>query len=194
MQSLNEEIKKYRDTRVWVTKKVRMNAEEQMNKNSSFNNFILNYYTFWLLSLSIILLTFSNSGLELFILVASIALFGYSIYASTANFRGKALQYKDSYIQLGYIENKLDHLLLNASLSYEDKEQQFLHIKNCYIAEMAKNENQSKEDFILFNESKKRLNKRDLNYFVIILKTNFFKVSLLMIPPISYFIFYLMER
>ncbi|ANU24194.1 SLATT domain-containing protein [Planococcus donghaensis] len=182
MDNLNNDIIKYRDNRVWQTKKIRMNAEERMKNNSSFNNFVLNYYTFWLLTASIFQLVDSNTSQEIYVLIASIAVFGFAIYSSTADYKGKALQYKDSYTQLAHIENDLDNLLLRESISKEEKAKEFFLIKQRYISELGKHDNQTKKDYILFNKNEEKTGKSTSAYKRVIFYINLYKGVIVIFP------------
>ncbi|AJD92855.1 hypothetical protein JMA_35380 [Jeotgalibacillus malaysiensis] len=183
-------IKSYRDDRVWKTKKIRMNAEERMNKNHYYCIFFLNYYTFWVLALSIVQVAFTNNqqALVVILLIASTALFGISIFSSFNGYKEKALNYKDSYIALGLIEIKLDHLIA-AKMDSDNKMNDFMEIQEMYVKELSKNDNQSSGDYILFENSSKPLLKRDKLYYWIVFKSFITKALLFLIPFVSlYFI------
>lgn len=188
MENIDSDIVEYRDNRVWQTKKIRMNAEERMKNNNSFNNFVLNYYTFWLLTTSIFQLVDSNTSQEIYVLIASIAVFGFAIYSSTADYKGKALQYKDSYTQLAHIENELDSLLLKDFISKEDKEKEFFLIKQHYISELGKHDNQTKKDYILFNKKDRETGKNTSIYKWVIFNLYLYKSVLIFFPVLIFFI------
>lgn len=188
MENLDNDIMEYRDNRVWQTKKIRMNAEERMKNNNSFNNFILNYYTFWLLTASILQLVKSNSSQEIYVLIASIAVFGFAIYSSTIDYKGKALQYKDSYTQLAHIENELDDLLLKDFLSKKEKAEEFFLIKQRYISELGKHDNQTKKDYILFNRKDKETKKNTKIYNWIVFNSYLNKGILISFPIAIFFV------
>lgn len=148
------EIKKYRDTRVYVTKKIRMGAEARMNRNNMHSIIILNLYTFTLLIYSILALQYPSSNwIPPVSLIISVGLFGASLFISLYGYREKALAYKMSYLSLTELETNLDSLYLNDTLDSQRLLSQFDSIKNKYNEVLSKTENHHDIDYIMYQYS-----------------------------------------
>jgi len=118
-KTITEEIEYLADSRIWKTKKARMEAESRMNRNDLISILITNYYTFALLAFSIWgLILDPNSdqakNVTLMIVIASVGLFGATLLISSLGYKGKALQYKESYLKLDSLESDVRNLLRNA--------------------------------------------------------------------------------
>lgn len=105
------EIKRFKDNKVWITKKSRMNAEQRVNRNDLNTQIIINYYTFWVLAASIWSLKEDNININILTVIMSVGLFGISIFINSMNYKEKALKYKDSYHRLSHLESQLQQLL-----------------------------------------------------------------------------------
>lgn len=110
-EELKKEIESLKDNRVWITKKARMEAESRMNRNNLFSQLLVNYYTFVVLGFSIWTLVSQDSAISLLTVIASVGLFGVSIFVNAIGYREKALQYKESYLNLNELEFEIKDLL-----------------------------------------------------------------------------------
>ncbi|MED0681608.1 SLATT domain-containing protein [Bacillus sp. 22446] len=111
IENIKEDIESLKDNRIWITKKARMEAEARLNRNNLFAQLLVNYYTFVVLAFSIWTLVSQDKVMSLLTVIASVGLFGVSIFVSSAGFREKALQFKDSYSNLNELEFELNNLL-----------------------------------------------------------------------------------
>lgn len=143
-----EEIEKFINDRVWITKKVRMEAEARMNFYNSFTQYLLIYYTFAVLAFSILTLVIDDNNISLMTVIASVGLFGISIFVSAIGYREKAIQYKISYIRLNELEFNLKGLIRenNTEESYVLNKLNFYENKYNEILDFS--ENHHEKDFI----------------------------------------------
>lgn len=151
-KSIKDAIKEFRDKKVYVTKKTRINSEARMNANNFHSIIILNLYTFILLCYSIISLKNSDSEewLSIMSLVVSIGVFGASLFVSLYGFREKALAYKMSHLEIAKIESKLELLLLDRT---KDERELLKLFEECYVEYndvIGKTENHHNIDYITF--------------------------------------------
>ena len=87
---------------------------------------IIGYYTFWVLAFSIIDIT-SKTDLSISTLVASVALFGLSIFLTTYKFNKIAEDYKHSYIQLNKLESDINNLIRILSIKRGNESSNLLY-------------------------------------------------------------------
>lgn len=152
-------MEKFKDNRVWVTKKARMEAEKRMNFNNNVSIVLINYYTFLVLVLSIISLKWNLGDILTYVSVLiSIALFGVSLYITLYGYKEKALSYKSCYIELTALESELEVLLLDEKISDEDLLNGYSSLLSRYDKIMDKDNNHSDIDFIshLKNQNDKK--------------------------------------
>jgi len=143
-----EALKKLSYDRVWVTKKVRMESEARLNRNNYLSMFLINYYTFIVLALSIGTLLSENNNMALFTVIAAVALFGVSLFISYVRFRERALDYKESYIKLNELEADIKQVILKNQEFTESQLVDKLH--SCelkYSDILAKTENHASIDY-----------------------------------------------
>ncbi|MGE6719569.1 SLATT domain-containing protein [Peribacillus frigoritolerans] len=154
-----KEIKEFRDNKVWVTKKIRMDAEARMNKNNLFSLIIVNYYTLIVLSLSIWALVIESKymvdKISLITVISSVALFGISLFVSVFGFKEKAISYKQCYLDLYRLENQFDEILLDDSLDHSKALNKFNELKKDYNHILEKTDNHSDEDRLYFLKKQK---------------------------------------
>lgn len=164
---INEEIQKFRDNRVWTTKKVRMIAEERMNRNNLNSIILVNYYTFFILCYSIIGLKYGSSDiLSIASVIISIGLFGVSLFVSLYGYREKALAYKQSHLELDKIESKLGILILDEGIEHNDLLKTLDKYKMEYNEVISKTENHSNLDFLKFKVNSNNSSKKEkFNYY-----------------------------
>jgi hypothetical protein len=147
-ESVKEEIKSLKDYRVWTTKKARMEAEARMNRNNIFSQLLVNYYTFGVLAFSIWTLVSEDNNLSLLTVVASVGLFGLSIFVSAIGYREKALQYKESYLSLNELEFTLKNLLRDKKVNEPDVIKELNSLEKKYTEILNKSENHNNIDYI----------------------------------------------
>ncbi|MDR6720111.1 SLATT domain-containing protein [Paenibacillus sp. 2003] len=190
--NLQDEIKNFIDNRIWMTKKSRMEAEARMNKNNIFSQFLVNYYTFVVLAFSIISLLEKNSDIiALMTVIASVGLFGTTLFLTSMAYKEKAMQYKDSYLSLTELETDLKHILR------EDKEDSEV-INNLQILErryneiLAKTDNHSEVDYIKVQlKISSKIDKANYWKYLIHNTTTFlFKVILISVPFALIFLYF----
>ncbi|WP_394679994.1 SLATT domain-containing protein [uncultured Exiguobacterium sp.] len=185
--TLNNEIEHFKDKRVWVTKKIRMESEARMNKNNIFSLFMVNFYTLIVLSLSIIALVINDSvivnKITVLTLISSVALFGVSLFVSLYGFKEKALSYKQCYLDLTKIENDFQSLLLK-NQEYEVKESNFNDLKKDYANILEKTDNHSRIDRLIYLKNNDKLETLELNlsYWYLKIKWFFVKSIIFIIP------------
>lgn len=190
INSIKDAIKEFRDNRVYITKKTRMNSEQRMNSNNIHSIIILNFYTFVLLCYSILSLISSvEVDLSNMSLIVSLGVFGASLFVSLYGFREKALAYKMSHLELAKIESKLDILLLD---NYSNEKELLTLFEGChqeYNHVISKTENHHSIDFATYRFLNKKDNsfKYEYNKYRV---RNFIIKSLLYLLPFLGWIWY----
>lgn len=144
-------IESFKDKRVYVTKKVRMNSEARLNKNNIHSIVLVNVYTFTVLCFSIFSITNeTDSKFELLGLIVSIGLFGVSLFVSLFGYREKAIAFKNSYLKINEIEGNLSTLLLNKELTDEELIKGYSACQKEYNEILDKTDNHIDKDFIAY--------------------------------------------
>lgn len=147
MTELKGRIKSFRENQVWVTRKIRIESESRFESINKYNLFIVNYYTFTLLCLSVMALTDINSEyLTIMTVCMSIALFGTSIYISIYGYKEKALAFKMCYLELQHLEAKLECLELENEKSYREILLDYQNLKEEYKKILSMSDNHSESD------------------------------------------------
>lgn len=165
-----------------------MDSEARMNHNNIISIFIVNYYTFMILALSVISLILDDkysSSLTILTTIVSIALFGISLFISLYGFKEKALYYKQSHIDLAEIEFELDHLLMRTDIGEKILLEKFHDLKLKYNHIMEKTDNHSTYDRLNFLKQSDKLNRDSLwfaYYFKYKTPTFLFKTSIIILP------------
>ncbi|MEJ8305012.1 SLATT domain-containing protein, partial [Saccharibacillus sacchari] len=98
--------------KIWITRKSRIRAEDRLRKNDFLTQILVNYYTLIVVGLSIWTL-YDNSHAQLIsvlLIIASVLLFGLSIFLTSRDFRGRSLAFKDCYIKLDELYNETELL------------------------------------------------------------------------------------
>ncbi|MFC5469284.1 SLATT domain-containing protein [Cohnella suwonensis] len=109
--------------KVWLTRKARIKAEERLEQYDFLAQILLNYYTLVITGLSIWCLYDSSNAqlISVLSIIASVLLFGLSIFVTSRNFKGRALAFKSCYIKLDEIYNEGELFKSNISaLTTED--------------------------------------------------------------------------
>ncbi|MGG0577522.1 SLATT domain-containing protein [Priestia aryabhattai] len=184
--NFKEEIKSLKDKRVWATKKARMEAEARMNRNNLLSQLLVNYYTFGVLAFSIWTLVSEDSNMSLLTVVASVGLFGLSIFVSAISYREKALQYKESYLSLNELEFELKSLLRNKQVEENEIMSRLYDLEKRYTEILTKSENHSDIDYIkvLIKHNLKASSEDLIKYYIHKVGFYIFAVLLIVAPII----------
>ena len=147
MEDIIEEIKKFADNRIWMTKKTRMESEARLKRNHILSNIIINYYTFAVLAFSIWSLaldpeSYVSKYVTLMTVISSVGLFGVTLLISSLGYRERALQFKESYLKLDSLESEFKHLSRSAyQLSKEEVIDRFHILEKKYFDILALSDN-----------------------------------------------------
>lgn len=98
--------------KIWITRKSRIRAEDRLRKNDFLTQLLVNYYTLIVVGLSIWTLYDSSHAqlISVLLIIASVLLFGLSIFLTSRDFRGRSLAFKDCYIKLDELYNETELL------------------------------------------------------------------------------------
>ncbi|KML07130.1 SLATT domain-containing protein, partial [Rossellomorea marisflavi] len=159
-KTLIDEITHFKEQRVWVTKKTRMESEARMNNNNIFSLFVVNFYTLIVLSLSIVGLVSIDEEIidriSVLTVISSVALFGISLFVSLYGYKEKANSYKQCYLDLTRIESQCQNLILS-DLDYKSRISNFNEIKKEYNHILEKTDNHSNADRLVYLRNNKKL-------------------------------------
>ncbi|PEM52672.1 SLATT domain-containing protein [Bacillus wiedmannii] len=189
------EITYFKDHKVWVTKKTRMESEARMNDNNIFSLFVVNFYTLIVLSLSILGLVISNeemtNNISVLTVISSVALFGISLFISLYGYKEKAIAYKQCYLDLTKIESQCQDLLLE-DLDYKNRLIKFNEIKREYSHILEKTDNHSLIDRLVYLKNNKKLNSLDdqMAYYKYKMVNRVIRISLFIIPIVALIILF----
>lgn len=189
------EITYFKDHKVWVTKKTRMESEARMNDNNIFSLFVVNFYTLIVLSLSILGLVISDKemidNISVLTVISSVALFGISLFISLYGYKEKAIAYKQCYLDLTKIESQCQDLLLE-DLDYKNRLIKFNEIKREYSHILEKTDNHSLVDRLVYLKNNKKLNSLDdqMSYYKYKIINRVIRISLFIIPIVALIILF----
>ncbi|MFD1445785.1 SLATT domain-containing protein [Oceanobacillus profundus] len=188
---LKKEIESLRYNRIWVTKKARMEAEARMNRNNIFTQLLVNYYTFVVLAFSIWTLVSQDSGMSLLTVIASVGLFGVSIFVSSIGYREKALQFKESYLSLNQLEFELKDLLRSTATDNDTLSAELRKFERQYSEILTKSENHIDIDYIKvqLKHDKKLTSGEFIKYYIHNIIYYFFSSILILAPVILSFVY-----
>ncbi|MGE7091740.1 SLATT domain-containing protein [Lysinibacillus sp. NPDC048646] len=183
---IKNEIFEFKYNRLWVTKKIRMMAEERMNKKNLNSIILVNYYTFFILCYSILGLKYGiGEVISIMSVIVSIGLFGVSLFVSLYGYREKALAFKLSHIELDSIENKLDILLLDEKITDADLILNYKKCRDNYTDVISKTENHSNVDLLKhLVVAKKASGEMKLKYRIFHVYPYYCSMAILYIIPI----------
>lgn len=190
-----KEITHFKDNRVWVTKKTRMEAEARMNNNNIFSLFVVNFYTLIVLALSILGLVMTDQQMidriTVLTLISSVALFGISLFVSLCGYKEKAIAYKQCYLDLTKIESQCQDLLLE-ELDYPNRLIKFNEIKREYNHILEKTDNHSFVDRLVYLKNNKKLNTLEdqVSYKKYKIANRTIKISIFTIPFVALIILF----
>lgn len=194
-KGLLAEITYFKDHRVWVTKKTRMESEARMNNNNIFSLFVVNFYTLIVLSLSILGLVITDQGIidriSVLTVISSVALFGISLFVSLYGYKEKAISFKQCYLDLTRIESQCQDLILQDS-DYENRLNKFNEIKKEYNHILEKTDNHSFADRLVYLKNNKKLTSLDdqIAYYKYKFVKRTIKISLFFIPIVALIILF----
>ena len=160
-----EEIRFFKDNKVWVTKKARMEAENRVLRNDRMANSIINYYNLLVISVSIYTLIWESKIGVVLTTIVSVGLFGISNYINSINYKESAFRYRESYLRLSKIETKLDNLILKLA-SKEEKLSEFNKIKEEYHNILELSYNHSEIDYTVVAIQSDRCNKDYIQKYI----------------------------
>lgn len=150
-ENVAEEIKRFLNDRVWMTKKTRIEAEARLKLNNIISDILINYYTFFILAVSILSLVFDTDKadeLTIMTIILSIGLFGLTLFLSSIGFKQKALQFKESYLKLDDLEIDIKNLL--RQIYFKEETQiidEFHKLEKKYLNILSLTDNHSNIDY-----------------------------------------------
>lgn len=150
--------------KIWITRKARINAEERLEKFDFLTQMLINYYTLVIVGLSIwTLYDESNAKLiSVITIIASVLLFGLSIFVNARNFKIRAITFKSCYIKLDEIYNECELLKDSPdNLSAEE----ITRIQNKYNKVMNSIENHTPMDYLRVLNNTSNISKSQRWYF-----------------------------
>ncbi len=133
-----EEISKLK-SQIWLTRMSRINAEKRMLHNENFVQGINIYYLCVITLVSICLLRWKESNLDLLVTFMSVALLVVILYLKSLRFSERALDFHKLYPKLQQLEFRLE----KKGITDEDIED----VKKQYSILMAKGENHITYDY-----------------------------------------------
>ncbi|MEI3599074.1 MULTISPECIES: SLATT domain-containing protein, partial [unclassified Oceanobacillus] len=149
---MNEEQIKSLSNKVWITRKCRINTSDRLVFTNKVTQFLINYYTLVILSISIWSLnTTDNTHFSLFTVIASLFLFGITVGVNSLNYRERIIYLKNCYIKLDDLYADLEILL--SELPFIEKQEgkrRFIEIRNEYSKVLESVENHNAYDFLKF--------------------------------------------
>lgn len=147
---LLNEIAKFKNNKVWKTKKCRMNAEERYLKYNTRSSIVLNEYTVSMITLSVITTYKPDDIINLLNLVLSILLLGVTLTVTFLKFKETAEEYKISYTNIILIEDELDNLSIRLQDNHypSDPYEKFSEIKISYEKVLKETPNHKYIDYL----------------------------------------------
>ncbi|MCG7331858.1 SLATT domain-containing protein [Salinicoccus roseus] len=142
--------------KIWITKKSRMEAEARMRRNYIWSQVHLTLNTFAVLAFSIFTLVLENELLTVLTVIASVGLFGTSLFMSSMRYGERAIEYKQSYLSLYKLESECKALKRNKELMYnhigkslieEEQNDRVLALEKEYVTILSESENHANIDF-----------------------------------------------
>lgn len=184
---MNEEQIKSLSNKVWITRKCRINTSDRLVFTNKVTQFLINYYTLVILSISIWSLnTTDNTHFSLFTVIASLFLFGITVGVNSLNYRERIIYLKNCYIKLDDLYADLEILL--SELPFIEKQEgkrRFIEIRNEYSKVLESVENHNAYDFLkfqVFNQKDLIDYKHYIRYFLYKLYYGLIFIVLLLVP------------
>ncbi|EGO2748145.1 TPA: SLATT domain-containing protein [Enterococcus faecalis] len=151
-KQLEQELSNFLENKIWVTKKIRMEAEQDRKNKNKRLNYLLIYYS-GCLSLMSFLNLYSPSGfnISLWASMISLVLPSANLFQYKAGYIEEARGFKDCYLKLSNLENRIRVALTDSKLSKEDVNNYFSE----YQKILDEYENQDGMDYLKFSYSQK---------------------------------------
>ncbi|MFB5676776.1 SLATT domain-containing protein [Paenibacillus terreus] len=94
--------------KIYITRKARIKSEARLERFDFLTQLLINYYTLVIVGLSIWILYDTRNAqlISVVTVIASVLLFGLSIFVTSRNFKGRSLNFKNCYIKLDEIYNQ----------------------------------------------------------------------------------------
>jgi hypothetical protein len=178
---LNEEMIKRLSDKIWITRKCRINSSERLILTNRIAQFLINYFTLVVLSISIWTL-YSNdasSQLSFITVIASLFLFAGTIGVNSLNYKERIVSLKSCYIKLDELIGDLEILKNDLPQLHRDiARERFKIIRSSYQKILDEVENHNSYDYLKFQVSQKDFRKKidyvkyalyNLGYILIIL-------------------------
>lgn len=121
------------DNKLWITRKSRINASERLLKAANFIDFINVYFSIFLILLSLISISpyADDSGMLSYVsLAGSITLTISIIYAASLGYKERSMAFKQNYIALQGLINKLAFIGDTEEEKIQDIQQEYNDLLN----------------------------------------------------------------
>lgn len=143
------DLAEFNHNKIWVTKKIRMDASEKMDKKNTRINYFLIYYSACLAIMSFLML-YAPKGfnLSLFASMISLILPSANIFQYKAEYSKKSEEYRNCYLELSDLENDINTYLASNNSITEDKSKEY---KSKYDEILKKYINQTDMDYLMFS-------------------------------------------
>jgi|GEM_PF-5205923 len=154
-----EKMKELVDNKIWVTKKVRMEAElDRKNKNKRLN-YLLIYYS-GCLSLMSFLNLYSPQGFNISLWASMISLLlpCANIFQYKAGYIEEAVEFRECYLKLDSLEKEINLSLIDKDISKEEAK----NFQSKYDNILNEYQNHADFDYMRFSISQK--NNKDFDY------------------------------
>lgn len=163
-----ENLKQFMDSKIWVTKKTRMESEKNLVTRNTLLNYTLIYYSGCLAVMSYLTLATEGSfNLTIVAGVISVILPSVNIFQYKADYSRRAANYKECYLKLGDLESKCKILISKKESDTIDLIEFNQHEQNIYeeynkILSMC--ENHSDYDYYVFRKT--QVDNRNENFSI----------------------------
>ncbi|MBC1976343.1 SLATT domain-containing protein [Listeria booriae] len=149
---LLSEIEDFKERRVYITKKARMNAEERYLQYYDYTQIVLTVASVSMIALSVLTLIAPNQNFDTWNLIISIYLLGITLIITGFKLKERADEHKNSYIKITLVEVKIETLyssLRDGEIDEEsDAYQLFADIKNEYVDVLSNTVNHKNIDYL----------------------------------------------
>lgn len=163
---LNEEIINRLSDKIWITRKCRINSSERLILTNRIAQFLINYFTLVVLSISIWTLynNDESSQLSFITVIASLFLFAGTIGVNSLNYKERIVSLKSCYIKLDELIGDLEILKNEFPQLHRDiVRERFEIIRSSYQKILEEVENHNSYDYLKFQVSQKDI-RRKLDY------------------------------
>lgn len=195
-EKLLENLEKFINSKIWVTKKIRMESEKNLIKRNTILNYTLIYYSGCLAVMSYLTLATKGSfNLTVVAGVIAVILPSVNIFQYKADYSRRAANYKECYLNLENLENECK-FLISQKKDNAIEQTEFVKIEQGIYKEYYKIlsmcENHSDFDYYMFrknqvenqNENFSISNKEQNKYTVLKFLINFSMFIVVLIPMI----------